>query len=132
MQDHQLVGQSFAQRREANSKTTKQDGHHLGNKALKLGRILDGEEMARLVEAREEAGRNKVAKEAQCAPISRPSKTKTYNKAKISSKTRSSKPHCGKPPKGIASPTDTPSGSSYYDIENESGHVATMSWKVLR
>jgi len=83
--DQQLVKQSFTQWREANLKNTKQDERHLGKKELKLGRILDGEEIAILVEAREEADRKKTvtqATNAQRAQTSRPAKTKTSCKSK--------------------------------------------------
>ena len=104
------------------SKNTKQDGRHLSKKELKLGRILDGEEIARLVEAREEADRKKAAKQAtnaQRAQTSRLAKTKTSCKSKTAGKAKTSKPrHARK--KAATSPIDISSDSSdYYDIENE-------------
>ena len=96
-----------------------------------MGRILDGAEIARLVEAMEKAGRKKAAKQAaktQRAQTSCPAKTKTSRRPKTSCKSMTprkkamtTKPHRGEQ-KAAASPTDISSDSSdYYDIENESG-----------
>jgi len=60
--NQQLVEWSFEQWREAHSKNTKQNGRHLGKKELKLEGVLDGEEIARLAEVRNEADGKKSAK----------------------------------------------------------------------
>ncbi|KAF8428713.1 hypothetical protein EV426DRAFT_711386 [Tirmania nivea] len=98
----------------------------LGKKELKLGRVLDGEEIARLYKVWEEADQKKATKMAtkcQRAQTSAtgPGKSKTSSKTsgKTSRRKRSTKPHRGK--QKAADPIDIPSdSSSYYEITNES------------
>ena len=78
--DQQLVEKSFEQWRETHFKNAKQDGRHLGKKELKLGRILDGQEIAKLYQAREDADQQKESKHQQKQPI-KPSRSELHKVA---------------------------------------------------
>ncbi|KAF8422209.1 hypothetical protein EV426DRAFT_718259 [Tirmania nivea] len=102
---------------------TGHDRHHLGKKELKLGRILDGQAITSLYQARKEADLEKATQKAaqETAKHQRAQTSKLYKSAAKTSHQRHPTKRSQTKSQKAASPINIPSdSSSYYEIENQS------------